>query len=876
MTDSKTPPELKVGAHVLVQLGSELVTDVEQAILECVKNAYDADSPGCKIEIDTREKATIEETSLFSLIGQFIEPAENVVVELVNNSDNAEPDERDQSGDTQNGGGNDQPSSDRHEPDRSVTRKLTYVGRVTIEDTGDGLTEDQLRSSWLVISGSKKRAASGPKAKTKRGRTPLGDKGLGRLGTMRLGDILLIESATSRESDIVSAQFRWADCEVAETVNQIPVTIATRANSLQFKGTRVSVLGLSDLPEWRRPRRVEEIARSLARLVSPFEATTTFPVGLKLDGVENSLVSITDDVLARAIADFKFEWSTDETSGNRILTATARLRRRLLSSEKNGKQADRTKAVFGNDNGKRFGEELPAFPRMRGYDNVSVTLEGPWFVTVKRRYDWSELRPDTGISVTDPGPFDGSFYYFHLNDIETSESAASGMAVDKNLIKSMAGISILRDGFRVRSPGDWLGLSSEMTSGSTYGLRVDNTLGYFSLSGDDNYLLTEKSDREGFIEDAPYRGFLQIARQCRRFASEAMENVRRSLDDYAKKLPTTAPGAHRDPIDDVESSLKAASDIREFAEKTASTLQADLAGFEAEINGAEPFDTTAAQALRFATNAVTAIEMVRDKLAPAALNAGALSRLRGEIDDRGDQLISLFESAAVGLSARGLAHELRTHLTEIRQRTSAIQQLSKNQGNEASVLPLVRAIRGSCSAIANAAALIDPMLPRSRAIREVINLSDFLDDYFTNRRLSLEKDGVSIQILTHQQALEVKANRPRLLQVLDNLVRNSVYWLKRERHAASGMESVITVELTPTGFMLWDSGAGISPKVEDSLFEIFVTTKPNPDAGQGLGLFIITELLALDGCAVALSPERNEVGRRFKFVVDLSPIIVEA
>jgi signal transduction histidine kinase len=874
MTETKTTPELKVGAHVLVQLGSELVTDVEQAILECVKNAYDADSPGCKIEIDTREKATIEETSLFSQIGRFIEPAENVLVELVDNHPDASgPDPDETTADDDEDG---KTTGDVGGQDRLVTRKLTYVGRVTIEDTGDGLTEDQLRSSWLVISGSKKRAANGPKAKTRRGRTPLGDKGLGRLGTMRLGDILLIESATSPERDIVSAQFRWADCEVADTVNQIPVTIASRENASRFKGTRVSVLGLSDLPEWRRSRRVEEIARSLARLVSPFEATTTFPVGLKLDSVESSLVSITDDVLARAIAEFKFEWSTDKTSGNRVLTATARLRRRLLSSEKNGKQADRTKAVFGNDNGKGFGEDLPKFSRMRGYDEVAVTLQGPWFVTVKRQYDWSELLPDSGISVTDPGPFEGSFYYFHLNDIETSESAASGLAVDKSLIKSMAGISILRDGFRVRSPGDWLGLSSEMTSGSTYGLRVDNTLGYFSLSGDDNYLLTEKSDREGFIEDATYRGFLQIARQCRRFASEAMENVRRSLDDYAKRLPASAPGAAANPIDDVESSLKAASDIREFAEQTASTLQADLAGFEAEISRAEPSDATAAQALRFATNAMTAIEMVRDKLAPAALNAGALSRLRGDIDDRGDQLISLFESAAVGLSARGLAHELRTHLTEIRQRTSAIQQLSKNQGNEASVLPLVRAIRGSCSAIANAASLIDPMLPRSRAVREVISLSDFLDDYFTNRKLSLEKDGVSVRLLAGHPTFEIKANRPRLLQVVDNLVRNSVYWLKRGADPASAAEKLIFVELTPTGFVLWDSGIGVSPKVEDSLFEIFVTTKPNPDAGQGLGLFIITELLSLDGCTVALSHERNEAGRRFKFVVDLSPIIVEA
>src|SRR6204780_4386270 len=55
LTGNTDDPQLKVGAHVLVQLGSELVTDVEQAILECVKNSYDADSPGCLIDIDTTE-----------------------------------------------------------------------------------------------------------------------------------------------------------------------------------------------------------------------------------------------------------------------------------------------------------------------------------------------------------------------------------------------------------------------------------------------------------------------------------------------------------------------------------------------------------------------------------------------------------------------------------------------------------------------------------------------------------------------------------------------------------------------------------------------------------------------------------------------------
>lgn len=86
------------------------------------------------------------------------------------------------------------------------------------------------------------------------------------------------------------AQFRWADCESARTVDEIPVYIDELPNEEKFKGTRVSVLGLRDLPEWRRKDRIAEITRSLARLISPFEATSTFPVGIKLDGDDHLLV----------------------------------------------------------------------------------------------------------------------------------------------------------------------------------------------------------------------------------------------------------------------------------------------------------------------------------------------------------------------------------------------------------------------------------------------------------------------------------------------------------------------------------------------------------------------------------------------------------
>jgi len=145
---------LRVGAHVLVQLGSELVTDVEQAILECVKNAYDADAPGCRIDIDTREVGSQSEVGLIDRFWGFDKPTETVTVELL-----------DQAGQPLKA----KPSADG----TNITRKLNYTGRITIEDKGDGLGPEQLRNSWLVISGSNKRgAAGGRKSKTKKGRTP--------------------------------------------------------------------------------------------------------------------------------------------------------------------------------------------------------------------------------------------------------------------------------------------------------------------------------------------------------------------------------------------------------------------------------------------------------------------------------------------------------------------------------------------------------------------------------------------------------------------------------------------------------------------------------------------------------------------------------
>lgn len=859
-TDNSDKAELRVSTHVLVQLGSELVTDVEQAILECVKNAYDADSPGCLIDIDTKERGELRAPGLATDVLKFSQKADSVDVSF---EDEEGIDLSERNGSV--------------EPDAVVRRVLQYRGRVTIEDRGSGLSEAQLRDSWLVVSGSNKRASEGPKRKTKKGRTPLGDKGLGRLGTMKLGDILLVESSPAESSSITSAYFRWKDCETADTIDRIPVTLLTKKNKEQFRGTRVSVLGLHDLSSWRQPDRIFSITRSLAKLISPFEATSTFPVTVRLDGKDQSLVSVTNDVISRAVAEFEFAWTPDQGTGEMRLRATARFKRRLFERNK-----EKTPIVFA-DEGQEFLQsvEKALLPRLKRYENIKADPSGTWLIELSQSYSWSSMQPDKGVDIGDPGAFTGSFYFFFLDDMDEPDAAvAAGIGPSKALVKEMAGISILRDGFRVRSQGDWLGLSAGMTSGSTYHMRVNNTVGYFALTGEHNYRLVEKSDREGFVDDATLRGFLQIASTCRNFSNDALENIRRAYDSfYTNKLNTAgnnAPKTAASSLSLMEQSVKSAEAAKLEAAKAAVDLAEHLAKVEKKVVSSPNSKAVASEAVELAKSALTAIGTIQRRLASKPYADIAAKKLRQELFDNKERAYALYESAAVGLSARGMAHELRTHLAEIKQRTSALQKLIKaNQFDEDSALAHLKAIRGSCAGISNAASLIDPMLPRARATKEVVSLGDFVKEYVKGRGAAFEREEIRVRIVAPGKIPNVRINRARLLQVLDNLVRNSVYWMRRGHQTSEvTREKVLRIDITDGGFVVSDSGPGVDPSYEESIFEIFVTTKPNSEIGQGLGLFIVSQLLAIDRCDIHLSNVRNEDGRRYKFVVNLRPVIV--
>ena len=116
-----------ISAAVVRQLGEELVSDEVTAIIELVKNSYDADASYANVIVDNHN--FLDEKDLFYGPGNNVKP-----------------------------------------------------GYIIIEDNGTGMTYDEIKNGWLTISYSHKREMNKRgEVSPKKGRSQLGEKGLGAL-----------------------------------------------------------------------------------------------------------------------------------------------------------------------------------------------------------------------------------------------------------------------------------------------------------------------------------------------------------------------------------------------------------------------------------------------------------------------------------------------------------------------------------------------------------------------------------------------------------------------------------------------------------------------------------------------------------------------
>ena len=483
----KDKPHFDISAYVVKQLGEELVSDEVTAIMELVKNAYDADATFVKIIIGTNRKLS---------------------------------------------------DSTLHYPD--------HDGYIVIEDDGDGMSKDDLIKGWLTISRSKKREMKRSGRLTEKKRTPQGDKGLGRLSAQRLGNRFEILTGKMGETKRYHVGFDFDDFTEDTMLGDVPVKWAELEKPESTKGTKLTILDLKNSDDWTQTTE-NKIVGKISQLISPYKDQRPFVVSLTINGKRQDLDTISDNLRQNAISQFAFSFDGERVTVEGKIKLS-KLRGGGTERDQENYEAllssDGGAAFYNylNSDNKRS----EAYNLGKGEDKWYLTFRRSIEL---QSVDQLAFVPKAGTTAelerANPGPFSGEIYEFYLN--MSSHDVRDGFTdfnAFRSLVNSQLGIKVYRDGFGVRPFGidgnDWLQLSKEGTSGNFYALRPNNVIGFIGLSGKENKHLREKTDREGFV-DSPYsRNFHRIVH----FAvveeiNKFLNYVRRSYNDYKRHLVST-------------------------------------------------------------------------------------------------------------------------------------------------------------------------------------------------------------------------------------------------------------------------------------------------------------------------------------------------
>ncbi|MBG6116917.1 MULTISPECIES: sensor histidine kinase [unclassified Sphingobium] len=220
---------------------------------------------------------------------------------------------------------------------------------------------------------------------------------------------------------------------------------------------------------------------------------------------------------------------------------------------------------------------------------------------------------------------------------------------------------------------------------------------------------------------------------------------------------------------------------------------------------------------------------------------------------------------AMGTLAAALAHELNQPLTAIANYMEAGRDLLAQEGAIDRTL-LGEAMDEAATQALRAGEIIRSLrefIRRGEADRQPETVSTLLSEGVALAFIGINSRGIDMDIAVDPRVGRIMANRVQVQQVITNLVRNAVEAMEgrpmRILHLSAAPDDDGRVEI-----VLADSGPGLDPAVERSLFTPFSTTKPT---GMGVGLSISRTIVEGHGGRIWATRSRWG-GVAFHFTLD--------
>ena len=264
---------------------------------------------------------------------------------------------------------------------------------------------------------------------------------------------------------------------------------------------------------------------------------------------------------------------------------------------------------------------------------------------------------------------------------------------------------------------------------------------------------------------------------------------------------------------------------------------------------------------------VTVLPLSLEGKAQAGLMNLYLDRTQAVLTER--QLVLAERLASLGRVTQGVAHELNTPLATVRTLAADMRVALRQLMQASEELPF----RNSLMDLDESAALVQDETRRLGRITQALLAGGDLVRPQIDQAVPLAavveraralvfagtKGGVEFRADASLDRFRVMTDPDRLMQVLVNLVQNSVDALREQK--AGTLSIWASMEQGGVELVLDDDGPGLDPAIEGRLFEPFATTKP-PGQGTGLGLYTSYMLIDAMGGRLSIRRRTSEGGTR--------------
>ena len=862
---------IRIEPRVIQHLGQDLITAPEVAVTELLKNSIDARSTKINIHIFNAYSECLNSPC-------FLRPLPDIFSSY-------------------------------------ISCELSNIPLCVIEDIGRGMSPIDLDKAFLSV---------GTKNKVDQADT-LGEKGIGRLSTQRLGKKVIVETVSSNTLSILRLDWdKIINGNNNVTIYDSPIG-SNNYTRLWIFGIKLSdFLDFDDQLSLSNDNEVKvnsELKTAITFLISPFKHfQTVHPQNIEISMFYNSkLLNSHLDIQMLDCAESRHYFRIFANAESSELAIDYGLDIKPWYVERLHKVLTPTTQLFAQTRQKHsyYAEFIKKYSKRIETTLHHRLLESELIRTIiqflERQYREKELTDEKRASIELRAklyikylkailPIESQIFTFKQN-IEIGQKIILDSICEtmghkyeladlKEFLSDSNGIKLYRDVFRIGFLGnkenDWIKMQQYRTKGQQfYRFDLGNTLGYVSINDTEQSIVKEISSRLDLIETNETTAFKiiiniifnQIFYDLNRTANALIKNLLQE-DGLLRVDPPKELKKKTDSLRDLQ---RKTDEIRKITASVELMLQKCMLSEDGAhvLIPSKTYDSTCV--------ALSKMNNFLGQSATAQENAiQAMENAEQHVLQVNADLYNNYKLMANGMITEAITHELDSvSKTSIPQDADLHFKVLKNflldndgisvyNDNFVPIRDSYQLVSKKLSQVADLYNFLEATFIHkgSYDVFEEETLSETVTQVEENLAKKMRDSNIRVICTTHDQKWLVP--RGVLLHVFYNLFTNSVYWIdKRKRWAITdphyqnndnAFEFIKIESANEDSFIVYDSGTGVIPAMDDVLFEALQSGKSYSER-RGMGLYIVKQLLNSFGANIELLPDRNIFGNRYKFLI---------